>query len=149
MNLSFIFTLLLAFNINSAEIDLKELIGKWQMVYFEGIDKIKASPQYKSADVVMRGNIDYKIKSRLENTVYDFISEDSLHYTDLENGALIMKKAKIQLKGEDVLVISTGKEVREARILEINGNKLVFEPISNSSSGGKLEFERILDKKEK
>jgi len=148
MNLSVFFTLLLAFNLHTLEIDLKDLIGKWQLVYFEGMDKIKSSPQYKTADPTMRINIDYKIKSRLENSVYDFISTDSLKYTDMENGNLVVKTAKIQLKDEDILVIFDGKETREAKILEVDQDKLVLEPISSTSTGGKLIFERILEKKQ-
>lgn len=144
MNLSFVFTLFLAFNLTTLEIDLKDLIGKWQLVYFEGMDKIKASQEYKSADSAMRINIDYKIKLRLENTVYDFVSVDSLWYADLEKGALVMKKAKIHLKEPEILVISDGKQIREARILEVEANKLVLEPISTNSSGGKMIFERIV-----
>jgi hypothetical protein len=144
MNLSFIIALLLGFNLNAQEIELKNLIGKWQLVYFDGIDKVKTSPQYRSSDSAMRANIEYKIKSRLENTVYDFFSVDSLNYTDYRNNVIVMKKAKINLKKANILTIFDGKVMREAKILELEANRLVLEPISQSPGAGKLVFERII-----
>jgi hypothetical protein len=145
MNLSFIYSLLFAVIFSNAEIQVQQLLGKWQLVYFDGIDRVKSSPQYQSSDSAMRANIEYKIKSRLENTVYDFISRDSLKYTDYENNIIVMKRAKIELKKDSVLTIFDGKEMREAKILELGTNRMVLEPISKNSSGGKLVFERIVE----
>lgn len=147
MNLSFVFSLFLALTLGTAEIQLQQLLGKWQLVYFDGIDRVKKSPQYQSSDSAMRANIEYKIKSRLENTVYDFIQGDSLLFTDYENSIIVMKKAKIELKKDNVLTIFDGKELREAKILELDANRMVLEPISsNSNGGGKLIFERVVGK---
>jgi hypothetical protein len=145
MNISFIYSLLFAVIFSNAEIQVQQLLGKWQLVYFDGIDRVKSSPQYQSSDSAMRANIEYKIKSRLENTVYDFISRDSLKYTDYENNIIVMKRAKIELKKDSVLTIFDGKEMREAKILELGTNRMVLEPISKNSSGGKLVFERIVE----
>jgi hypothetical protein len=150
MNLSFIYSLLFAVIFSNAEFQVQQLKGKWQLVYFAGIDKVKSSPQYQSSDSAMRANIEYKIKSRLENTVYDFISSDSLKYTDYENNIIVMKKAKIELKKDSVLTIFDGKVMREAKILELETNRMVLEPISsNSNGGGKLIFERVIEKEKK
>jgi hypothetical protein len=145
MNLSFIYSLLFAVIFSNAEIQVQQLLGKWQLVYFDGIDRVKSSPQYQSSDSAMRANIEYKIKSRLENTVYDFISRDSLKFTDYENNIIVMKRAKIELKKDSVLTIFDGKVMREAKILELGNNRMVLEPISKNSSGGKLVFERIVE----
>jgi hypothetical protein len=145
MNLSIIYSLLFAVMLSNAEIQVQQLLGKWQLVYFDGIDRVKNSPQYQSSDSAMRANIEYKIKSRLENTVYNFISSDSLNYTDYVNNTIVMKKAKIELKNDNVLTIFDGKEMREAKIVEIGPNKMVLEPISKNSSGGKLVFERYVE----
>jgi hypothetical protein len=61
-----------------------------------------------------------------------------------------MKKAKIELKKDSVLTIFDGKVMREAKILELETNRLVLEPISsNSNGGGKLIFERVIEKEKK
>lgn len=147
MNLSFIFSLLFAVTLGTAEIQLQQLLGKWQLVNFDGIERVKKSPQYQSSDSAMRANIEYKIKSRLENTVYDFIPGDSLLYTDYENSIIVMKKAKVELKKDNVLTIFDGKEMREAKILELDADRMVLEPVSsNPNGGGKLIFERVIEK---
>lgn len=145
MNLSFIFSLLFAASLTTTEIHLQQLLGKWQLVYFDGIERVKKSPQYQSSDSAMRANIEYKIKSRLENTVYDFIPGDSLLYTDYENSIIVMKRAKLELKKDSVLTIFDGKEIRRAKILELEANRMVLLPVS-SNGGGKLIFERIIEK---
>ncbi len=149
MNLSFIFSLLFTIAVGIPQDQLQQILGKWQLVYFDGIERVKNSPQYKTSDSAMRANLDYKIKSRLENTIYDFVSKDSLRYTDLVNGEIVVKNAKIELKEGNVLKIYSGNQVREAKILELAGNKMVLEPISESGGGGgKLVFERILQKED-
>lgn len=147
MNLSIIYSLLFAIVLGNADIQIKDLLGKWQLVYFDGIDRVKNSEQYKLSDTAMRANIEYKIQSRLENTVYDFFSTDSLRYSDYQNNTIVMKKAKIELKKDSVLTIFDGREMREAKIIELDSTKLVLEPISKNSSGGKLIFERIIESK--
>lgn len=149
MNLSYIYSLVFVVILCNADIQIQQLLGKWQLVYFDGIDRIKNSPQYQSSDSAMRANVEYKIKSRLENTVYNFISGDSLNYTDYANNSIVMKKAKIELGKDSVLSIFDGKELREAKILEIGPDKLVLEPISKNTSGGKLVFERIIEAEKK
>lgn len=147
MNLSIIYSLLFTIMLSNADIQIKDLLGKWQLVYFDGIDRVKNSEQYKLSDTAMRANIEYKIQSRLENTVYDFFSTDSLRYSDYQNNTIVMKKAKIELKKDSVLTIFDGREMREAKIIELDSTKLVLEPISKNSSGGKLIFERIIESK--
>jgi hypothetical protein len=146
MNLSIIYSFLFALLLSNSGIQVSPLLGKWQLVYFDGIEKVRNSEQYRSSGSEMRTNIEYKIKSRLENTVYEFIPGDSLHYTDFENSTIVMKKAKIKLNNDNVLIIFDGKETREAKVVEIGPNKLVLEPISETSNGGKLVFERIVVK---
>lgn len=147
MHLSIIYSLLFTVMLSNAEIQIKDLLGKWQLVYFDGIEKVKNSEQYKSSDTAMRANIEYKIQSRLENTVYDFFSTDSLRYSDYQNNTIVMKKAKIELNKDSVLTIFDGREMREAKIVELDSTKLVLEPISKNSNGGRLIFERIIESK--
>lgn len=150
MNLSFIYSLFFAVTLGSAEIKIQQLLGKWQLVHFDGIDRVKKSPEYQNSDLAMRVNIEYKIKSRLENTIYNFIPGDSLVYTDYVNSAIVLKKAKIELKKDSVLTMFDGKQMREAKIVELEPNRMVLEPISsNANGGGKLVFERIIESEKK
>lgn len=150
MNLSFICSLLFALILGGAEIQIQQLLGKWRLVHFDGIDRVKKSPEYQTSNFAMRENIEYKIKSRLENTIYNFIPGDSLIYTDYVNSTIVMKKAKIELKKDNMLNIFDGKHMRQAKIIELELNRLVLEPISSSTyGGGKLVFERIIENENK
>lgn len=145
MNLFSAPVLLLAFLLNGNPIQLQELFGKWQLVYFDGIDRIRKSPQFKDADSATLANMEYRIKYRLESTVYQFVEGDSLKFTDFENQQLVQKKAKIELSEDNVLTIFDGKEVRQAKIVQFDSEKLVLQPISERQGAGKLVFERKKD----
>ncbi|WP_296705354.1 hypothetical protein [Algoriphagus sp.] len=150
MNLSFVYTLFLSLVLGWNQIQYQELIGSWQLVDFDGIKKIKSSPQYLSSSADFRANLETKINYRLENTVYKFTEGDSLAYTDFVNNEIVLKKAKIELNEDNILTIHEGENVKQAKILEFNGDNLILEPIStNGNSAGKLVFERIVVKKEK
>lgn len=142
MQLSIVFTLLSVLFIQDSTIQVQQLHGTWQLVNFEGIEKIRNSPQYQDADAEMRKGIDYKIQNRLENTIYEFVEGDSLKYTDFENGAIVQKTAKVAINGQNVLTIKNGKETRSAKIVEFDKNRLIIEPISDAPGSGKLEFQR-------
>lgn len=149
MNLTFIYTLFLTLALGWSQIQSQELIGSWQLVDFDGIKKIKTSPQYLSSSAAFRADLETKINYRLENTVYKFTEGDSLSYTDFVNNEIVLKKAKIELSEDKILTIHEGENVKQAKIIEFNGNSLVLEPIStNGNSAGKLVFERIVIKKE-
>ena len=149
MKLSFISTLFLALVLGFSQIQFQELIGSWQLVDFDGIKKIKTSPEYLSSSNAFRADLEAKINYRLENTVYKFIPGDSLTYTDYVNKEIVLRKAKIELSEDNVLTIQEGKNVKQAKIVSFDGNNLVIEPIGkDGKSGGKLFFERIVEKKE-
>lgn len=143
MKLFSVASILVLFLFQGSSIQLEELKGKWQLVHFEGIERIKNSPQFINANPASLADMQAKIKNRLENTVYQFIENDSLIYTDFQNQRMIQKKAKLELSPENILTISSGNNVRKAKVLEITESKLVLEPISSNPGAGKLTFERI------
>lgn len=117
------------------------LIGKWQLVYFDGIDQIKQSARYQNASAAARQDMDYRIANRLENTVYEFFEGDSLVFTDFGAKGIVQRQANIKVENEDLLHIVLKDEVRKAKIVEISENRLVLEPISETGTLGKLIFE--------
>ncbi len=117
------------------------LQGEWQLVHFDGIDKLRASNQYRGATPQLRADMEVKIKERLENTVYNFVSADSLYYTDYVKQRVIQKKAKIEIGEDQVLRIFDGDQVKEARIVVLEENRLVLEPIVSGAQIGKMTFE--------
>ena len=148
-SLTLIPALILSFFLNINQIQIQELFGKWQLVYFDGIERIRKSPQFLNADSATQANMQYRIQYRLESTVYQFSAVDSLKFTDFENQQLVLKKAKVKLDDQNILTIYEGNEVRQAKIVEFDANKLVLQPISQNPGAGKLVFERIIEKKEK
>ncbi len=150
MNLNVIFTLILTFVLGLFQVQHQELIGSWQLVDFDGIKKIKTSPEYLSSSAAFRANLETKIQYRLENTVYTFMKGDSLAYTDLVNKEITLRKAKVEISEDNLMTIQEGESIKQAKILEFDGKKLVLEPVSaNGKSAGKLVFEKIIVKKEK
>jgi hypothetical protein len=91
----------------------------------------------------MRAGLDYKIKNRLENTVYIFVAGDSLKYTDYVNRDIVQIKAKIEISPNNVLTIKTGSGTKQAKVLELGTDRMILEPISTNPGTGKLVFERV------
>lgn len=145
MNLINIPALILFFFLQGSPIQMQELLGKWQLVHFDGIDRIRNSPQFRSANPTALADMQAKIKNRLENTIYKFVENDSLLFTDFQNQRMIQKKAKLELSPENILTINSGGEIRKAKIVEVTDSKLVLEPISDSPGAGKLTFEKIIE----
>ncbi|WP_233753272.1 hypothetical protein [Algoriphagus sp. AGSA1] len=142
MYLMIIPSLLLAFLLQATEYKFEQLIGTWQLVHFDAIDQLRKSPEYQNANSAMRQGIEYKIQNRLENTVYMFVEGDSLKYTDYVNHEVVQLKAKIGLSSDDILTFTTASEIRQAKIVALDSNRLVLEPISTKVGSGKLTFER-------
>lgn len=147
MNLSFVFTLLFPLLMVWNQIQYSELMGTWQLTYFDGIERIVKSPDYQKANSAQRANMDAKIKYRLESTVYQFESGDILKFTDFENQTVVQKEAKIELQEGNILIIHEEDQDRLAKIVELTPVKLVLLPISATSKSGKMVFERIPEKK--
>jgi len=146
MNLTLIPTILFAFCLQTIQVKFEQLLGTWQLVHFDAMDHLKSSPQYLNANAAMREGIDYKIQNRLESTVYQFVESDSLKFTDLENGEIILKNATVLINERDVLVISFGDELRKAKIVSVDAHQLILEPISEHSNGDRLTFEKVVNK---
>ena len=125
------------------QVDYKELVGSWQLVHFEGMEKIVYSPQYQNATPAQRASMDARIKFRLENTVYEFLEGETLKYIELQDQAIVRKEAKVELNEGNLLLIHDEKGDRLAQIVEFTPNKLVLLPISKNANTGKLIFERI------
>lgn len=150
MKKSFKYSFILIMFFGWSQIHAQELIGNWQLVDFDGIQKIKSSPEYQKSTMAFRMELESKIKYRLENTVYKFFEGDSLAYTDFVKQEIVLKKASYSVDEENVLTISEANESKKAKILELEEGKLILEPIStNGNSAGKLIFERIIKKEEK
>jgi hypothetical protein len=122
----------------------QSLLGNWQLVHFDGVEKVRNSPQYREADATMKSNMEAKINYRLESTVYQFISADSLYFTDFVNQIIVRKKAKIEVSADNVLSINDGEQIKKAKILELESTRLVIEPIVEGGNVGKFVFERII-----
>lgn len=143
MNLAFISSFILTLALYLSQIQYSQLIGSWQLVHFDGMEKIVKSPQYQNANALEKAGMDARINYRLENTVYQFVEGDVLKFTDFENQAIVQKEAKIELMEGNVLIIHEEKGDRLAKIIEFSENRMVLQPISKSSASGKLIFERI------
>jgi hypothetical protein len=140
----FFFAYVLAFNPTNAQ----SLIGQWQLVHFDGIEKIRNSPQYLQADEDLRFGMESRIKERLENTIYQFVSRDSLLFTEFVDQVMFQKKARFEVSKDQILSIIEPNQVKKASILEMEENRLVIEPIVQGKGVGKWVFERIVKKKE-
>ncbi len=131
---------------NTSQIQYQDLVGEWQLVHFDGIEKVKASPQYLTSGPEFRSGIEAKINFRLENTVYKFKSGDILEYTDFENQKVVLKKARIELASGNLLSIHEKDNIKQAEIIELGDDKMVIKPISKKAGAGKLVFQRIIKK---
>ncbi|NVJ85822.1 MAG: hypothetical protein HWE15_05920 [Algoriphagus sp.] len=132
----------------SSSLQAQQLFGKWQLVYFDGIDQIRNSAQFREATPAARSNMEYRIKNRLENTVYEFLPEDSLKYTDMVNQELVLRKATFEVDENRVLLIKHEDMVRRAQIVELTENKLILQPITQSGMLGRLIFEPYIEPEE-
>ena len=143
MYLSIIPTLLLSFFLQTTQVKFEQLIGTWQLIHFDAMDDLRKSSQYQTGSPTMRAGLEYKIRNRLENTVYEFVPGDSLKYTDYIRQEVVQKKAKIEISPEDVLTIQTDEEIRKAKIVEFSSERMVLEPISTNPGSGRLVFEKV------
>jgi hypothetical protein len=143
MNLSLIASLFLSLVLYWNQIQYSQLIGSWQLVNFDGMEKIVKSPQYQNANPMEKASMDARINYRLENTVYQFEQGDILKFTDFENQTVVQKEVKIELVEGNMLLIHEEKGDRLAKIVEFSGDRMVLQPISKSSATGRLIFERI------
>lgn len=130
----------------SVQVEYKDLIGAWQLVHFDGMEKIVYSPQYQNATPLQRAGMDARIKFRLENTVYEFLEGETLKYIELQDQTIVRKEAKVELTEGKILLIHDEKGDRLAQIVEFSPDKLVLQPISKNANTGKLIFERIKKK---
>ena len=130
----------------SVQVEYKDLIGAWQLVHFDGMEKIVYSPQYQNATPLQRAGMDARIKFRLENTVYEFLEGETLKYIELQDQTIVRKEAKVELTEGKILLIRDEKGDRLAQIVEFSPDKLVLQPISKNANTGKLIFERIKKK---
>jgi len=147
MKFSFISLLVLPLFIFWNQVEYADLIGTWQLTYFDGIEAIVKSSEYQTASSTQRANMDAKIKYRLESTVYKFEEGNVLKFTDFKNQTVVQNTATVELQEGEVLIIHEEGQDRLARILELTPEKLVLMPISATSKSGKMVFERVPEKK--
>lgn len=146
MNLAFISSFILTLALYFSQVQYSQLIGSWQLVHFDGMEKIVKSPQYQNANAMEKAGMDARINYRLENTVYQFVEGDTLKFTDFENQAVVQKEAKIELVDGNMLIIHEERGDRLAKIIEFSDDRMVLQPISKAAASGRLIFERIKKK---
>lgn len=138
--------LLISFiSLSSHTTKAQSLVGKWQLVHFDGIEKIKNSIQYREADFELRAGMDLRIKDRLENTVYQFISPDSLLFNEFIDHVVVQQKARFDIDKNQILTITSPETVKKAKIIILEDLRLVLEPFVAGNSVGKWVFDRILE----
>lgn len=145
MKFKFLIPLILCVSLTYPKTVGQSLVGKWQLVHFDGIEKIKNSAQYLEGDVQLRAGIESKIKDRLENTVYQFSSPDSLFLNALIDQVVVQQKARFEVTQDQILIIILPKAVKKARILILEDRRLVLEPMGKENSIGKMIFDRIIE----
>ena len=147
MKFSILSTFILWLAINTSQFEYRDLVGDWQLVYFDGIERVKSSPEYQTRGPEFRNGIEAKIKFRLENTVYKFKTGDLLEYTDFVKQTVVLKQAKIEIEQGNIITIHEDSSSKKAKIIELNEDKMVLRPISEKAGAGDLVFERIKNKK--
>lgn len=145
MKKSLLILLLFASFQSFGQVSYDQLLGKWQLVHFDGIAKVVNSPEFQNASEAQRASMNARIKARLENTVYEFLEGDTLEYIDFEQQSIVRKRAKVELSEGNILLIHDEKGDRLARILSLTEDKLILQPISKNSAMGNLTFERIFE----
>jgi hypothetical protein len=111
------------------------LVGKWKIVEFTTIDKIRSSPQYAFADEQSRKLVEQRFTNMLKKGYYKF-SSDSLEYTDLDGKDIMIRDAVWSL--EDSLI--TIKEVyrpfeRQALLRYVSKDSLVLSLVIEGKAG--------------
>ncbi|WP_200975551.1 lipocalin family protein [Echinicola sp. 20G] len=124
-------------------IEPAKLIGEWKLVQADMVDQVRSSLAYRQAMGEQREAMDYKIKRLLENTFYHFQDGDSLHYTDLKEGAIVQQYANFTLD-QDTLLIKESSKIKKAKIVELTAARLVIVPILEGKEAmGKMVFEKV------
>lgn len=142
----FLFSLIFFISIQSfGQVTYSQLIGKWQLVHFDGIAKIVNSPEFQNATESQRASMNIRIKARLESTVYEFLEGETLKYIDFDQQTILQKEAKVELSEGVMLLIHDEKGDRLARIVSLTEDKLVLQPMTKNSAMGNLTFERIVE----
>jgi hypothetical protein len=148
MKFTVFITLFFTFVLVSNPLQSQTLLGNWQLVDFDGAAKIRNSPSYREADQTTKALMEAKIQYRLESTVYQFISNDSLYYTDFVNQTIIQKKSKVEVSKENILSFWDGTQLKKAKILDLDDMRLILQPIVEGENVGKFVFERIVKSKD-
>lgn len=125
----------------------QSLVGKWQLIHFEGIEKIRNSAQYREADLEVKSAMESRITERLENTVYQFSLPDSLLFTEFVSQVVVQQKARFEVDQNQILIITLPNQVKKAKIITLEEMELVLEPLVEANAVGKWIFERIIDHK--
>jgi len=148
MKISILSTFILWLALSFSQFEYQQLVGDWQLVYFDGIERIKSSTEYQSRGPEFRSGVEARIKFRLENTVYKFKSGDTLEYTDFVNQTIVMKTAKIDLANGNIITIHEEGQTKKAEIVALDKDRMVLQPISENGGAGNLIFERIKPERE-
>ncbi|MBD8489667.1 lipocalin family protein [Echinicola sp. CAU 1574] len=124
-------------------IEPAKLKGEWKLVQADMVDQVRSSLAYRQAMGEQREAMEYKIKRLLENTFYHFQDGDSLHYTDLKEGAIVQQHANFTLD-QDTLLIKKSSKIKKAKIVELTAARLVIVPIvEGKETMGKMVFEKV------
>jgi hypothetical protein len=119
------------------------LRGNWSLRSYDAIDKVRASPGYLFGDDKDRQALEKQFEEVLTKGAYIF-SADTLHYTDLEGGAIIYRDALWHVKGQVLYIDEINRPYhRQAFIHFVTNDSLVISPIIEGiASTSKMKFVR-------
>lgn len=138
MRLLVIFSLLFLYQ-DTAE----RLKGRWALRSYDAIDKIRTSPAYLFGDDKDREALEKQFMEILTKGEYNFTA-DTLHYTDLEGGAIVYRDALWHLDGLVLYIDEINRPYhRQAFIHHVSQDSLVMSPIINGETGSaRMRFVR-------
>lgn len=132
-------------SLTAQEVDTSQLIGKWKLKSYDTIELILSSPAFQQMPENTKKEMTDRIDQQLDNTVYHFVSNDSLIYTDIESGKVVHRKAIYNLNGTYLTLKEIDRPYsRQAKILKLNKQTLIFTPVVEGKDGkGEMVFVRL------
>lgn len=116
--------------------DSTQLINKWKLTKYEAFEKAKNSPAYFLSDEEAIKKYNATVKFLLDSVYYDFQSDKTLIYVDLENNKPIKRRAKWSLRKDELLIVELERPYsRKAKIIRLTDKELIFSPIIDGEVG--------------
>ncbi len=116
--------------------DSVKLVNKWKLIKYEAFEKVKNSPAYFLADDENVKKYHETVKLLLDSVWYDFKSDNTLVYVDLENGKAVRRPAKWSLDDDVLSIVELNRPYsRKAKVLKLTAHELVLSPIIDGIAG--------------